>query len=146
MTTYPTISLWQSWASLLFIPGAKAHETRHWPVPHRLVGRRILIHAAKHPIARNDYDADDAIAMLCANRFSAAWRQSLPFGAFVGSAPLQSCRQMPEAQPLSRVDEMCGNWEPGRWAWLLTERRAFSAPIPAKGQQGFWTAEIEDRP
>lgn len=40
------ISLWQPWASLVAIK-AKTIETRHWPAPSRMIGKRIAIHAAK---------------------------------------------------------------------------------------------------
>lgn len=53
------ISLWQPWASLIAVE-AKPYETRDWPPPAWLVGKRIAIHAAKH------VDADAVtLAMEC---------------------------------------------------------------------------------
>lgn len=40
------ISLWQPWASLMALR-EKTIETRHWPLPERLIGQRMAIHAAK---------------------------------------------------------------------------------------------------
>lgn len=46
MSIIPVLSLHQPWASLIAI-GAKRYETRSWPAPRALTGRRIAIHAAK---------------------------------------------------------------------------------------------------
>lgn len=152
MTTYPAISLWQPWASLLFVPGAKVHETRHWLAPKRLIGKRMLIHAAKTDRGFRSMDEDSQLASICTHSFPTDFR--LPRGALLGTAILTRSFQIGTSWigtncPDTDEDEICGNWEPGRYAWRLEDRRAFAEPIPAKGQQGFWTAEIansEDRP
>ena len=141
--TLPAISLWQPWASLLFVEGGKVHETRDWDVPRRIFGRTVLVHAAKHPITRTTVEDDDPLAILCTHRFGPDWRKALPFGAFVGTARISGSLRMPRATPASPVDEIAGNWEPGRYAWRMDERMPLAEPIPAKGQQGWWMAEVE---
>jgi len=118
----PAISLWQPWASFIAI-GVKPYETRHWRAPPRLVGQRIAIHAAKHPVERDDVTW---------------WRRvsgetELPLGAFVCSAILRAV--VPAEHVLG--DEF-GDYAPGRFCWHLTEVERFNPPIPAKGAQGFW--------
>ena len=76
------ISLHQPWASLLFVPDAKEHETRSWPYPERLDRRRILIHAAKRPIALEELSPD--LKRLCRARFGSGWPADLPRGALIG--------------------------------------------------------------
>ena len=36
-----------------------------------------------------------------------------------------------------------GDFAPGRYAWLLTDVRALSEPVPARGRQGLWTPDAE---
>jgi hypothetical protein len=47
VTYVKALPLWQPWASLVALVGAKRVETRHWPAPPRLIGQRIAIHATK---------------------------------------------------------------------------------------------------
>ena len=45
------ITLHQPWASRIAL-GIKTVETRSWPAPARLLGRRIAVHAAKRVVRR----------------------------------------------------------------------------------------------
>lgn len=146
---YPAISLWQPWASLLFVPDAKVHETRHWPAPARLIGQRVLIHAAKTNEGFRDMEEADDLPRLCIQLWGPKF--SLPRGAFIGTATLTRSFQIGSAwvgidAPVSDENEICGNWESGRYAWRLDDRQLLATPISAKGQQGWWNAEIEDQP
>lgn len=147
MTTEPEpawtwcISLWQPWASLLFVPGAKVHETRHWPAPARLIGQRVVIHAAKTNAGFRDMEEGDEIVRLCVKTWDADF--SLPRGAFIGTAILAASFKILDhwevgKEPASDEDELCGDWSSGRYAWRMDDRTPLPAPIPAKGQQGFW--------
>ena len=138
--TFPAISLWQPWASLLFVPGGKVHETRDWRAPEKYIGRTILIHAAKkrmHP--RN---LGQPLCQLCDTKLGPAGLNTMPMGAFVGVATLQSSKMIRGADcAASAPDYLAGNWTMGRYAWRLTNRRPLRAPIPAIGRQGFWFPE-----
>jgi activating signal cointegrator 1 len=119
----PAISLWQPWASFIAI-GAKPYETRHWRAPLRFVGLRIAIHAAKHPVQKDDRIWWYHIAGPSA---------PLPLGAFVCTAILRS------VSPTNLVpDDEFGDYGVGRFAWKLEDPQPFDPPIPAKGAQGFW--------
>lgn len=133
----PAISLWQPWASLPFAQGRygflKKHETRHWRYPARYHGLRVLMHAAKTKSELRDLPR--------------RWREAVeewPLGAFVGSFVLSGCYQT-DLLETDEDDRAAGNYDPGRYAWRMTDPIKFAVPIPAKGQQGFWlvnTAEL----
>lgn len=48
LVSYPTITLWQPWATLV-AAGAKPFEFRAWPAPQRLWGRRVAGHTGTMP-------------------------------------------------------------------------------------------------
>jgi len=127
--TMPAISLWQPWASFIAI-GVKPYETRHWRAPSRMIGTRIVIHAAKHPVTADDREWWHHICGV---------DKPLPLGAMVCSALLRAV-VLSESVP---ADDF-GDYAPGRFCWHLTEVRRFVEPIPAKGQQGFWTWQVPD--
>ena len=35
-----------------------------------------------------------------------------------------------------------GNWEPGNWAWQLSDPQPLDQPIPVKGKQGVWEVDL----
>lgn len=138
--TVPAIWLWQPHASLMFafFEGArvKPDETRHWPFPLRLRGKRVIIHAAQRRVTRAE--ADSPLGDLCDKLFGADWRKTLPYGAYLGDVLFEIALSMRTNAPLHDLDELCGYWAPDRWAWRTTDPRPLAQPIPAKGQQGFW--------
>lgn len=146
----PAISLWQPWGSLVFALQSdggqvKKHETRNRPVPPKHVGRRFLVHAAGQPIvARN---LVPALQELCARHFGDDFAKTLPRGAFIGTAVLESSRLMGPggARPVDADDELCGWWKRGRWAWRLADPQRFTYPIFASGRQGWWTPVLVPR-
>jgi hypothetical protein len=147
----PAITLWQPWASLI-AHGAKRYETRHWPPPARLIGRRIAIHAAARPVPR-DFDA--ALAQAVGSALGRSdWRRALPFGAVVCTvvmtggyrvgAPCASDgaaidAAVPGSAPLAALaTDPFGYYARGRWAWALDDVALLDPAIPAKGRQGWW--------
>jgi hypothetical protein len=138
--TVVVISLWQPHASLMFafLDGVrvKPDETRHWPFPASLRGKRVVIHAAQRRVTRDE--GESALGDLCAKLWGADWRADLPYGAYLGDVLFGDALRMSEHGPLHDLDELCGYWTPSRWAWRTTDPRPLPTPIPAKGQQGFW--------
>lgn len=119
------ISLWQPWASFIAI-GVKPYETRHWAAPRHLWGQRIAIHAAKHPVTKDDREWWQRVA----------GDMPLPLGGYVCTAILG------RPVPTDAVEEDdYGNYGSGRWAWPLTDIEIIDPFIPAKGMQGFWRWE-----
>lgn len=142
MTSITAISLHQPYASLLVHEAMpKIHETRSWPVPARLVGRTVLIHAAKR------VHLDEDVALICRQLWGLDWRGAIPRGAFVGTVIFgPPFRITGERQAAGLQDVTAGDWTPGRWAWPTTARHQFATPVAAPGRQGWWNAPISDLP
>ena len=82
----------------------------------------------------------------------------LPFGAVVATCALIDCRAtdgftQAELDTLRRprdetgdtyawTERMMGNFEPGRYGWVLDNISALPTPIPWKGSQGFFEVEL----
>lgn len=144
------ISLWQPWASAV-ARGAKTIETRSWRTNYR---GPLAIHAAKRKV----------ICELIHYGSMWGWRGALglrdtgtifdiPFGAIIAVCELIDCRptgtftvdelDTHRGQGAYVWDErMLGNFEPGRFGWILRGARPFPEPIPYRGRQGFF--EIPD--
>ena len=152
------ITIWQPWASLL-VAGIKLHETRSWPTTHR---GPLLIHAAKrwsrpqrdaiastpglrhalrHLRSPNDETAKLAPGDLPAHLAHAA---TLPRGSLLGLVHLTTCLPADDALALltpeqRRLEHPLGHFTPTRFAWHCHPVETFTPPLPAVGQQGFWT-------
>ena len=133
------LSLWQPWASLI-AAGVKKVETRHWPTAYR---GPIAIHAAK----RLESDCGEELDELCLEEFGCHWRTSLPRGAIVATANLVACERMFEQYTIDspypgRIEFVCGNWEEGRFAWLLQNVVPLKQLVPYRGMQGLFNADF----
>ncbi|MEG4010499.1 ASCH domain-containing protein, partial [Microcoleus sp. Pol11C1] len=124
----PALTLWQPWASLIQHE-VKRTETRSWSTNYR---GPIAIHAAKKPA--DPSDCSDLFKLLPANC------EFLPLGAVVAIANLIDCVEMtPEFIAQQSEQELkCGDWQPGRFAWVLEIIRPVVPPIPATGGQKLW--------
>lgn len=131
------LSLWQPWASLIFLEDKK-HETREWPCPARYIGTRIIIHAAKNKQGFRDVAHIPGLLSHCAREFGEYYPGNMPLGAAIGTVIIEACVSTNDFQPDDRIDFMCGNYLSDRYAWRLSEPQAFRRPIPMVGRQGFW--------
>ena len=144
MTPIRTISLWQPWASLVF--AGKRWETRSWDTPYR---GPLAIHAAQRwtPAQRALAASDPFKSALMA-----AGIYELPLGKILGKVDLVNVGRctgdgkiaFPGTALLYCVNEpelSFGDFSPGRYAWELENPERLAHPIPARGQQGFWTFE-----
>lgn len=139
LKTIPALTLWQPWATLI-AEEVKRIETRSWATHYR---GPIAIHAAKKPVSISDYP--DLFELLPDNC-------EFPLGAVVAIVNLVDCVEMtPEFIAQQSEQELkCGDWQPGRFAWILEIIRPVVPPIPASGGQKLWnwsgtsiTAELE---
>ena len=134
------ITLWQPWASFI-AAGIKPYETRDWPPPRWLIGKRIAVHAAKKAVAADERE--------WARRRGC---ESLPMGAIVCTAVLRGAyrigvaERVPGSAPIHNfcADEF-GDYSPGRWAWWLTDIQTVDPPVTARGMQGFWECDVTDQ-
>lgn len=142
MARLPAISLHQPWASLLFTePRTKINETRLSHAPAKVIGKTALIHAAKVVIDPNEMDPK--LYELCIIHFGEDFWATLPYGAFVGAVQIVSSEIMDEnSMGDSYEDLICGNWMAGRRAIRTYGPQKFT-PIPARGQQGWWEADVD---
>lgn len=138
------VSVWQPWSSLL-VHGWKLNETRSWPAPRYLIGKRIGIAATKtvkreQLQAYGDPDFQEIYAMTGLEEL-----EDLPRGCILGTALLASCEIMTEEhlQALTEMERTFGYWTVGRYAWRLEDPKPYKQPIAARGSQGIW--QFHDR-
>ena len=134
------ISLWQPWASLMAL-GHKTVETRHW---HTMVRLKIYIHAAKTREGIKSLEwpteiaIEDALQMTTGEMF-----KKLPFGALVCKGFLYECVDAPSALRVFPSQEHFGDFSAGRFGHLYRDIKEIE-PIPLRGYQGFFYADIND--
>lgn len=123
------LTLREPWASLIAY-GPKRIETRSWRTHYR---GELYIHAG----ARKVNQADPRILALL---------ELLPgrepaYGLVLCRCNLVDCVEMDQAFLAGLhdpVERMCGEYAPGRWAWLLKDVEPLAVPFPAKGKLGLW--------
>ena len=135
------ITLHQPWASLIAL-GIKTVETRSWPVPARLVGQRIAVHAGKRLVRQ----PGERIERELLARWGEDWRVIIPTGAVVAAGTLAGMAQVECVDPPSghavhdigtetgfaggaartRIDPW-GDFSAGRWTGLL--RTSLRLPV-----------------
>lgn len=122
--------LHQPWASACGV--FKWHETRSWPAPATIVGKRVAIAAA---VTRDGwrYAGADMLAV------SASWHikpATAPHGAVVCTAVIKSCRPTESYGSVDPQNRTAGDWTPTRFAWALDDIVRLQVPVPIRGMQG----------
>lgn len=142
--TFPAITLWQPWASLIFW-GIKRHETRGFPLPKRLIGEWVAIHAAARSI--RPAELGPALDAIMLDHWGSGYEVSLPHRAVLGlvrfAAPIRTEDANPAWTPEEDRDRSAGDWTPGRWAWPIVEHHQLDEPFPATGRQGWWKIALD---
>lgn len=135
------ISLWQPWASLIMM-GQKHFETRSWATPYR---GDLVIHAAKHWDMESYHDFYMKFFPMFA-AFGITSHKQLPFGAAICMCTLADCLSTSQViRVIGETEKLCGNYQPGRYAWKLTDIVPFDAPVPYRGEQGFFEYDYAKR-
>jgi hypothetical protein len=128
------ISLWQPWASAVAL-GLKKIETRGYQT--RLRGR-FAIQAAKYwaPSVRRFAQREQQAGRLPLD---------LPLGAIVCTAVLVDVVPTTRlvASSMDPVERLYGNYDEGRYGWILEDVVALPQPIPFSGKQGFFNVPDE---
>lgn len=119
------------------VAGLKQYETR----PRQTYIRgRVAVHAGKANLNR-------ATRGLSSRAFwellgAVGGKDEQPLGAVVGTVEIVDCLPVEEVLPtLTERERVLGDYSPGRWAWVLKNPVMFDAPVPARGQQGWWSWE-----
>jgi hypothetical protein len=157
------LSLHQPWATLL-VSGAKRVETRAWYLGHR---GPLLIHAAKKwdadlahlaagPLFRPALEAAGVRFEPTRAASQAGW--GLPFGAIIGRVDVVEC--VPTGQVsripsggdgwavsggrvfISDAERAFGDYRAGRFTFLCDNPVRFETPIPYRGFQRLFNAEV----
>jgi len=105
------------------------------------------------------YKDPDSVALL---------NRKLPLGAVVATAVLAGCWEIKNQKILvsnqtgpmvmytkretgcfyefpTEQDRLFGYWRPGRYAWELADVAALAEPVPARGKQGLWEWDEEEK-
>jgi len=123
------VTLTQPWATAV-ARGVKRIETRGWSTGYR---GWLAIHAAKGWTV-----ADREFALEAAFPYLGLYPEQYPRGVVVCVAKLVDVRPVEKLPRVSVEDWLFGNFEPGRFGWVLEDVYAFGEPVPAVGKQGLW--------
>ena len=149
------ISLWQPWASALFTP-LKPDETRHWPMPTKLIGEPIAIHASLTDTRETRMYWEDFNTGFNVEEIAQAFERlkirhygDFPRGCIIGwcvfGAPLHTSTIAEWKDHRSALQRRFGDYSPKRFAWPKQRAELFAKPYPCTGRQGFfdWTKPEE---
>ena len=136
------LTFMQPWATLVAI-GAKRIETRSWFTRYR---GPLVIHAAKgFPKWAREFTVEP-VCYEAVHQFHRP--KSFPLGSYPLGAVLATCRLI-DCVPTERMagiwwrsltkqERAFGDYDPGRYAWILDNVQQLAQPIPAKGALGLW--------
>ncbi len=144
------LTIWQPWASLIMI-GAKPVEFRKWDYRQRqrgLEGQRIVIHAAKRPMRKDEIldlvvhiengnsslIADKALPLLRRIWAAPKCQGVVELSAGLGTAVIGTPRSLDGQFKKPDSDRLAHHM----YGWPLSDIQPFDAPIPVAGLQGFW--------
>lgn len=144
---YRAISLHQPWASLVAL-GIKKYETRSWSTEYR---GKLLICSTKERY-KPDTDLIDKIFDLAEVEYfdrrrldflgkNTKYIEYIPLGRVVCVVDLVDCFRIGSQLIATELEQLCGNWKDGGFAWKLDNFRALPRPIPIRGKQGLWTPD-----
>jgi activating signal cointegrator 1 len=130
------ISLHQPWATAIAF-GFKTIETRSWSTKYR---GPIAIHAA---LCWKAYQRE-FYRSVCEKLpwVGRALSGHVYLGHVVATANLAHCIATDQIKSVSLLDGLFGNFEPGRFAWVLTDIELLDPPVRALGHQGFFEVTL----
>lgn len=127
------LSITEPMATLISI-NKKKIETRSWKTNYR---GKIYIHASKTKIRKEWKDNKELMSLLDDNE--------LNYGKIICECNLDDCVLMTE-DFINKIKEnkqeyLCGIYEVGRYAWILSDVKMLDTKIGAKGSLGLWNYE-----
>ncbi|MCM3730305.1 ASCH domain-containing protein [Fictibacillus nanhaiensis] len=136
------ISIIQPWATLIVL-GEKKFETRSWRTKYK---GSLAIHSSK----KIDRSASKRVHIVqTLNKHGIVILDDLPTGMILATCNLEGCFEVSEDKGISAVlgneyhiasgnEYQLGDFNKGRYGWLLSNVNVLDNPIPAKGQLGLW--------
>jgi hypothetical protein len=130
--------------------GLKKIETRGWPAPEWVIGKRIAIHASSawtRDVTAFWTDwlqtapADELAAM---DKLGITYLVTIPREKIVATAMVAASTRTEDlliAGKVSEREKHWGNYTPGRFGWELRDVRPLKEPIHAMGLQKLWNWE-----
>lgn len=140
MNTLWALTLIQPWATYI-AQGVKKQETRDWPPPRSLVGKRLAIHAGKDTTYT---DKGPFGVIVCTAVLTGAFRvrDLVRAPKDVGRAAVGDAVPLKEAVtgeiPEDLMVDEYGDWSPGRWIWCLDDVHVLPQPVAVRGRQKVW--------
>jgi hypothetical protein len=132
------LSLLQPWATLVVI-GVKKIETRSWNTSHR---GALLIHASKGKAGSMFADKSPF------KRYIPDFNK-LPFGAIIGQVELVNVMKTEalgmsdeHINKLTLEEKAFGDYESGRYAWMLEEAVMFKQAFYCRGSMNLWNCPL----
>ncbi|GDZ95132.1 hypothetical protein PA905_33710 [Planktothrix agardhii CCAP 1459/11A] len=129
------LTIHEPWASLL-VKGKKQFETREWQRNYRGL---LAIHSGKQSVDIEDYPLglDEILDELGVSQTDLNNNK----GKIIAIAKLKAIIPMTNQfiKQQTDLERLTGFWQPGRFAWELTNIKPLSEPIAARGMPGLWT-------
>ena len=133
------LTIHEPWASLL-VAGKKRYETRDWQRNYRGL---LAIHSGKQSVDPFDYPLglDEILDELEITQTNLNNNK----GKIIAIAKLKAIIPMTNQfiKQQSDLERLTGFWQPGRYAWEITDIKSLSEPIAARGLPGLWTVPDE---
>lgn len=110
----------------------KRIETRSWKTNYR---GELYIHAGLKKINQKDIRTQQLLELLD--------DKEMKYGYIIAKCELKDCIEMNESF-LKEIDKhpqekMCGEFQPGRYGWVIENVQILEHPISAKGKLSIWT-------
>ncbi|VXD15946.1 ASCH domain-containing protein [Planktothrix paucivesiculata] len=133
------LTIQEPWASLL-VTGKKRYETRDWQRNYRGL---LAIHAGKQSVHPFDYPLglSEILDELGITQDDLSKNKQ----KIIAIATLKDIHLMTDKliNEQSEIERLTGFWQPGRYAWELTDIKPLSEPIVARGLPGLWGVSDE---
>ncbi len=130
------LSLTEPWATLIYM-GKKKVETRSWKTNYR---GELYIHASSTKIPKNcNYEVLELVEDV-----------PLHYSHIICKCRLVDCIYMTEEfiedmKNNHYIEYICGDYQVGRYAWILEDVEVLPEELPAKGHLGIWNYESDNR-
>ena len=122
----------------LLVSGKKQWETRGFQTKHEglmaITASAIMNHSIRNMCLREPYRRDLK---------RAGWRNwsELPVASVVGTVSIVGCVPCDDVVGVSDKEQLYGDWDEGRYAWLCEDPIVLPEPVPVKGRLGVWTLD-----
>lgn len=128
------LSIKEPWATLI-ASKQKYIETRSWKTLYR---GELYIHASKKQINKKDEKIQELLKLLPT--------QEMNYGKIICKCELVDCIYMDEKFineiKQNKQEYICGDYQIGRYAWILEKTELMQPKIDAKGKLNIWNFEI----